>query len=124
MFADTPWTVSPPSWIADYPEQFSEFWPGQKRQARLHAMGYDAYHLAGSLYGSREQPMQEMIGATGLLQLDMNGQIHRKLAWARFENGVPVALPEIEQAETDMDESELSPSLEPTQSWQETPLDR
>ena len=124
MFADTPWTISPPAWIADYPSQYSDYWPGQKRQTRLHAMGYDAYHLAGTLYGSREQPMEEMIGATGRLYLDETGQVHRKLAWARFENGVPVALQETEEFDSPMDDTELNPAPEQPQTWREMPLER
>ncbi|MEO1247664.1 MAG: hypothetical protein AAFX56_18460, partial [Pseudomonadota bacterium] len=32
-------------------------------------------------------------GASGELYLDADGRVHRRLAWAEFQNGVPVALP-------------------------------
>ena len=40
--------------------------------------------------------MTELDGATGILSLDYNGRVHRHLAWAQFQNGQVVALPEIE----------------------------
>ena len=92
-FADTPWIVAPPAWIADFPEIYAHYWPGEKRLGRLHAMGYDAYHLVAGLFAARDGVMDEIIGATGRLYLDSDGRIHRKLAWAQFERGEPVAIP-------------------------------
>ena len=94
MFADAPWVISPPAWIADYPALYGELWPAERRLARLHAMGYDAYNLVGELFNAGENGISEMIGATGTLFMTGDGRIHRKLAWARFERGVPVAMPE------------------------------
>ena len=99
MFADTPWIVAPPAWIADYPEIYAHYWPAENRLGRLHAMGYDAYHLATSLFAARDGVMDEIIGATGRLYLASDGRIHRKLAWAQFERGTPVAIPEIDPLE-------------------------
>jgi outer membrane PBP1 activator LpoA protein len=94
MFADTPWVVDPQPWIAHLPGQFSEYWPEERRLARLHAMGYDAYNLIASLYAARGGTMDELDGATGSLFLDANGRIHRRLAWAQFQRGEVVALPD------------------------------
>lgn len=94
MFAETPWVVQPPAWIADFPQLYVEFWPAQKRLARFHAMGYDAYHLVGGLFPSRIGPMEEIVGATGTLYLDADGRVHRKLAWAKFVGGRPEPLPD------------------------------
>lgn len=91
-FADTPWLVSPHSWFADLPALYKKFWPGDRRLGRLHAMGYDAYHLVGELFNARTEPMQEFAGATGRLYLDNEGRVHRRLAWAQFVHGEPVAL--------------------------------
>jgi outer membrane PBP1 activator LpoA protein len=119
MFADTPWVISPHSWMADLPELYNEYWPAERRLARLHAMGYDAYHLVARLFGSRMQPMEEIDGATGRLYIDDQGRIHRRMAWAQFQRGEPVALPELGEFETeieeDLDESEGDPEFE----WQE-----
>ena len=113
MFADAPWIVSPPAWIADYPDIYNEFWPAERRLSRLHAMGYDAYHLVGELFNAREKPVEEIVGATGRLFLTTDGRIHRKLAWARFERGEPTALPDtdefqglFENIELDFDDAE------------------
>jgi outer membrane PBP1 activator LpoA protein len=94
MFADTPWVVDPQPWIASLPAQFADFWPEERRLTRLHAMGYDAYNLIASLYGARGGTMTELEGATGQLFLDVNGRVHRRLAWAQFQRGEAVALPE------------------------------
>jgi outer membrane PBP1 activator LpoA protein len=96
MFADTPWTIAPQNWIAHLPAVFDEYWPDQRRLGRLHAMGYDAYQLIGALYTARTGPMPEIDGATGRLFLDPEGKVRRKLAWAQFQRGEPVALPELE----------------------------
>jgi outer membrane PBP1 activator LpoA protein len=94
MFAETPWIVNPPAWIADFPQLYGEFWPAEKRLTRLHAMGYDAYHLVGGLFPSRTGQMEEIIGATGTLYLDADGRVHRRMAWAKFIRGEPEALPD------------------------------
>lgn len=99
MFADAPWVVAPPAWIADYPEVYGEFWPAEKRLTRLHAMGYDAYNLVGELFNSRNFPMDEIVGATGRLFLTTDGRVHRKLAWAQFERGQPTALPDMYESQ-------------------------
>jgi len=96
MFADTPWVVAPQSWIEHLPSLFDKYWPEERRMGRLHAMGYDAYQLIASLYAAHSGPMMEVDGATGKLYLDTDGRVRRKLAWAQFQSGEPVALPEIE----------------------------
>jgi outer membrane PBP1 activator LpoA protein len=96
MFADMPWIVAPQSWIENLPPLFGEFWPEERRLGRLHAMGYDAYQLIAALFAARTGPMQEIDGATGRLYLDHDGRVRRHLAWAQFQSGEPVALPDIE----------------------------
>jgi outer membrane PBP1 activator LpoA protein len=96
MFADTPWIIAPQPWIEQLPTLYAEYWPDERRLGRLHAMGYDAYSLIGSLFAARSGPMQEIDGATGALYLDTDGRIRRKLAWAQFQRGEPMAMPDIE----------------------------
>jgi hypothetical protein len=96
MFADTPWIVAPQPWIESLPGLYNEYWPGERRLGRLHAMGYDAYQLIAALYAARTGPMQEIDGATGKLYLDSDGRVRRKLAWAQFQRGEAVALPDLE----------------------------
>jgi outer membrane PBP1 activator LpoA protein len=123
MFADTPWVIAPPAWIADYPQIYNEFWPAEKRLARLHAMGYDAYHLVGGLFGSADRPMDEIIGATGRLYLEADGRVHRKLAWAQFERGVPVALPDMDEFQFMFEDFDTDSVRDEQREWQEMPLE-
>ena len=124
MFADTPWVISPHAWIADLPGLYSEYWPAERRLGRLHAMGYDAYHLVAQLFGSRTTPMDEMDGATGRLYLDSDGRVHRRLAWAQFQRGEPVALPQISEFEIELQELRDESATDPEREWQEPILDR
>lgn len=93
MFADTPWLISPQPWIAELPALYNEHLPNERRMGRLHALGYDAWQLVGALFNARLDGMPEIDGASGRLYLDDNGRVHRRLAWARFERGEPVAIP-------------------------------
>ncbi len=93
MFADTPWVIDPQPWLAELRNEFDEYWPEERRLARLHAMGYDAYNLIASLYSARSGVMSEIDGATGTLFLDPDGRVRRRLAWAQFQQGEVVALP-------------------------------
>lgn len=93
-FADAPWIIAPPVWISHLPPMFATYFPEEKRLARLHAMGYDAYRLTGSLFAYQNALETTFDGATGELYVDADGRVHRRLAWAEFEGGVPVALPD------------------------------
>ena len=93
-FADTPWIIAPQSWIQHLPDAYQEYWPEERRLGRLHAMGYDAYQLVAPLFTARDGTISEIDGATGVLYMDGNGRVHRRLAWAEFRRGEPVPLPE------------------------------
>lgn len=96
MFADMPWIIAPQPWIEHLPASFEEHFPDERRLGRLHAMGYDAYQLIAAIYTARTGDMQELDGATGKLFLDADGRVHRRMAWAQFQSGEPVAMPEQE----------------------------
>ncbi len=93
-FADTPWIIAPQSWIQHLPDAYREYWPEERRLGRLHAMGYDAYQLVAPLFTARNGTIAEIDGATGVLYMDGDGRVHRRLAWAEFRRGEPVPLPE------------------------------
>ncbi len=104
-FADVPWVVAPPSWLARLPEAFADYFPGEKRLARLHALGYDAYQLTGSLFAFDGSSQAALLnGATGQLHLNADGRIHRRLAWAEFVDGAPVPLVPADASDRDGDE--------------------
>ena len=109
MFADSPWVISPHSWMAELPGLYNEYWPAERRLARLHAMGYDAYHLVAKLFGSQTAKigdvMDEMEGATGRLYLTSDGRVHRQLAWAQFQRGEPVEMPQISEFDIALQEN-------------------
>ncbi len=122
MFADTPWVIAPHSWIEHLPATFEEHFPDERRLGRLHAMGYDAYQLIAALYTARSGEMQEFDGATGELFLDADGRVHRRLAWAQFQRGEPIAMPEQEivggPIQDISDEAEvLQPNSADDESW-------
>ncbi len=96
MFADTPWVISPHIWIEHLPPLYKEYWPSERRLGRLHALGYDAYQLIAALSTARTGSMQEIDGATGKLYLDESNRIRRRLAWAQFQKGEPVAMPDMD----------------------------
>lgn len=126
MFADMPWLIDPQPWIQYLPQMYAEYWPDERRLGRLHAMGYDAYNLIASLFAARRGEMTELDGATGKLYLDYDGRVHRRLAWAQFQHGQVVALPEIEDIGgpiQDMsDEGELiMPDAADESPWESSP---
>jgi hypothetical protein len=82
-------------------------------------MGYDAYHLVAKLFGPRTGPMDEMDGATGRLYLAADGRIHRRLAWAQFQHGEPVAMPAISQFEIVLQEIGSETDQYSEEEWQE-----
>lgn len=96
MFADAPWIIAPQNWIEHLPALYNKYWPEERRLGRLHAMGYDAYHLIAALFAARTGPMTEIDGATGKLYLDREGRVHRRPAWAQFQSGHPVSVPDVE----------------------------
>lgn len=105
-FADVPWVIAPPPWIRYLPKVFADYFPGEKRLARLHALGYDAYQLTGNLFAFDGAHRATLLnGATGQLYLDADGRVHRRLSWAEFINGNPTPL---EPAATTEDDAEGS----------------
>lgn len=92
MFADAPWLIEPHTRTEHLPDVFATHWPEQRRLARLHAMGFDAYNLVGPLFASRGTLEREIDGATGRLYMDGDGRIHRRLPWAVFRSGEVVPL--------------------------------
>lgn len=111
MFADMPWIIAPQAWIEHLPAQYAKYWPEERRLGRLHAMGYDAYHLIAALFAARSGPMQEIDGATGTLYLDADGRIRRRLAWAQFQRGEPVPLPDTDDTGGPIQDISTEPKL-------------
>ncbi len=92
-FPDMPWMLGNP--LARAVRAAAEqAWPaGGPDRGRLFAFGFDAYHLALSLLGPRKPAGLELNGLTGRLRLGPDGRVHRRLDWARLENGEVRLLP-------------------------------
>ena len=62
-----------------------------KELPRLYALGKDAYRLINSIRRISISST-ELDGATGYISVDENRRLHRRLNWAKFNKGKPVAL--------------------------------
>lgn len=86
VFTDAPWI------LANYDplksSAASSLRPAQGPVQRFRAMGIDSFRLYPRLQQLSENDISTLAGATGLLNMDENGRIHRRLAVARFVNGI------------------------------------
>jgi outer membrane PBP1 activator LpoA protein len=86
IFPDMPWVISPDSVSTDLRSALQRHWPVRARgRGRLYAFGFDAYRLIPVLKsGTASRPIA---GMTGLLTVDSNGRVHRRLDWAQVTDG-------------------------------------
>lgn len=85
VFTDAPWI------LANYdplkPATTSSLRPAQGPVQRFRAMGIDSFRLYSRLQQFSEKDITSLRGATGILSMDSNGHIHRRLEVARFIDG-------------------------------------
>ena len=87
-FGDMPWLFGAAD--SDSFNMFERNWPDSPPgSGRLFAFAIDAYRILPYLARMRHQPSLRVPGTTGLLRMDADGRVFRKLAWARFARGVP-----------------------------------
>ena len=87
-FGDMPWLFG----VADSESLnlFNTNWPESAAgSGRLFAFGLDAYRIIPYLSRMRHQPDLRVPGTTGLLKMDPNGRVIRRLTWAKFSAGKP-----------------------------------
>jgi hypothetical protein len=109
LFPDIPWLLDPNQSVKESQLALENYWGvGAKTRSRFYAMGYDAYYLVGMLNGRSDRSRFTVNGTTGLLSMDDNGQLHRKLRWARMERGKPRVLPEVSSSLTENAEIVIS----------------
>lgn len=95
IFCDMPWVLKNPadlpSPLNDLHNKITTLWSGSfNNNAKLYALGIDAYQLATSdLNRLIASPSSAINGATGALSLDNYNHIYRELIWAEFQNGIP-----------------------------------
>lgn len=89
-FCDMPWVLSAGGPRESLNNTIRRLWPDEEKQyVRFYAMGIDAYQVIPSLGDLKRYPYEEYPGATGFLTMDADGRIHRRLQWARFDDGIP-----------------------------------
>jgi outer membrane PBP1 activator LpoA protein len=85
VFTDAPWI------LANYDplksNAASSLRPASGPVQRFRAMGIDSFRLYSRLQQFDEQDIASLRGATGILSIDDNGRIHRRLEVARFVDG-------------------------------------
>ncbi len=90
MFCDMPWILSDDPKTARLKATVRRLWPEQAQQfIRFYALGYDAYNIIPQLDQLKRFPYDEYNGETGVLTVDQDNKVHRRLLWARFVNGAP-----------------------------------
>lgn len=89
-FCDAPWVIGQVSGLPGREELAASLRGVQGQALRLFAFGIDAYRLLGYIDWLHAHPYSFINGATGELSIDASRQVRRKLAWARFQDGIPV----------------------------------
>ncbi len=90
FFCDIPWVLDYEGRWSEQREQLQSIWPSRsQRFQRLFALGYDAYQVGPWLESLNMPGFAYFPGATGVLTLDQNKQLHRALVWAQFRKGRP-----------------------------------
>ncbi len=92
IFCDIPWMLSPSSLSSSERTQSARFWPASmEANARLYALGIDAYNIVPYLGRLGNSPTTGYPGESGRLYLDAGQHLHRQLMWARYSGNT--ALP-------------------------------
>jgi outer membrane PBP1 activator LpoA protein len=90
-FSDMPWTLTHDD--NELKSQIEKLWPSSsKRYMRLYALGVDAFNVIPELNRLRRNQFSSYQGETGLLYLDVNNRLLRRLVWAEFVAGKPRVL--------------------------------
>ena len=91
-FSDAPWVIGQVSGLPSREELAASLRGVQGQALRLFAFGIDAYRLLGYIDWLNRHPYSFINGATGERSIDASRQVRRKLAWARFQDGIPIAV--------------------------------
>ncbi len=89
QFTDLPWLLESSELKAEIEQNHKR---AKGNYARLYAMGVDAFRLYPRLRQLSALPNSKIFGVTGDLTIDFEGKIHRKMPFAQFKRGRPVAL--------------------------------
>ncbi len=90
-FTETPWLLDNLSDPSPLYQTIVDLWPQRHRRLpRLYALGIDAFSLVPHLRRLAGEAGASLTGRTGQLSIDADQRVHRKLRWARFDEGLPV----------------------------------
>ena len=88
LFCDIPWVLDQEGQWAEERRNLQSVWPTRsQRYQRLFALGFDAYQVIPWLDILNIPGFAHYPGATGVLTLDQDKQLHRALEWAQLRNG-------------------------------------
>jgi len=92
-FCDIPWKLE----VADpLQQQLQTLWPAARTSlAPFYALGVDAFHLYPRLEQMKQLPDEKIFGSTGVLRLNPQNILTRRLHWAQFSNGAVVTSPHV-----------------------------
>lgn len=89
IFCDMPWLLDPSITSHSIYKNIATLWPNKLATSpRLYAFGIDAYKLSNQLPQLLTLTDIGISGMTGILTLDQQHRIQRKLTWAKFNNGI------------------------------------
>lgn len=90
QFCDMPWILDTSINSKQTYKTVAELWPQDFDQySRLYALGLDAFKVAMQIEQLTMMPDLGISGVTGMLTLDKQQTINRKLMWASFRKGIP-----------------------------------
>ncbi|GJL67303.1 MAG: penicillin-binding protein activator [Nitrospirales bacterium] len=92
-FCDIPWKLN----LADPAQaQLQSLWPAASTGlAPFYALGVDAFRLYPRLEQMKQLQGEKIYGATGILSLNPNNILIRRLLWAQFSNGEVITSPQV-----------------------------
>lgn len=90
-FCDIPWNLTRSNYLQ---LQIQSKWEGARTSlARYYAFGVDAYHLLPRLQQLEEIPNDRIFGSTGVLSLNDQRVVNRRLMWAQIKDGQVTPVP-------------------------------
>ncbi|MCF4008585.1 penicillin-binding protein activator [Rheinheimera sp. UJ63] len=93
-FTETPWLLNEQHSQKVRQQYLALFSEQDETLQRLFAMGYDAYHIIGSLKQQQQLPSLSHPGFTGRLTVNTDGSISRQLSWGSYRSNRLVAVQE------------------------------
>ncbi|MFT5102201.1 MAG: outer membrane PBP1 activator LpoA protein, partial [Planctomycetaceae bacterium] len=92
-FCDIPWKLNVATPLQ---QQLQTLWPGARTSlAAFYALGVDAFRLYPRLEQMKQLPDEKIFGSTGVLRLNPQNILTRRLLWAQFSDGAVVTNPQV-----------------------------